>query len=93
MLAVALLWLMALVVIPDPVAQPTMTVEAAGRELGLGRSSAYEAARRGELPVLRFGRTLRVPTARLRVLVGIDAEPEPVSPTADVLPLRREGGR
>jgi excisionase family DNA binding protein len=69
-----------------------MTVEQAGKFLGLGRSSAYLAAERGELPVLRFGRTLRVPTARLRVLLGIDPEPEADSPTAPVVPLRREVG-
>ncbi|MGD0880508.1 MAG: helix-turn-helix domain-containing protein [Acidimicrobiales bacterium] len=66
-----------------------MTVEQAGEFLGLGRSSAYEAARRGELPVLRFGRTLRVPTARLRVLLGIDQEAGQECPTGAVLPMRR----
>lgn len=75
--------------IPTPEEQPTMTVEQAGEFLGLGRSSAYEAARRGELPVLRFGRTLRVPTARLRVLLGIDPEAGEDSPAGTVLPMRR----
>jgi len=32
------------------------TVEEAGKLLGIGRSGAYEAARSGELPVLRIGR-------------------------------------
>jgi excisionase family DNA binding protein len=41
-----------------------MSVPEAGRQLGLSRSAAYSAARRGEIPVLRFGRKLRVPTAR-----------------------------
>jgi excisionase family DNA binding protein len=76
-------------VIPDAAAVPTLRVEQAGEFLGLGRSSAYEAARRGDLPVLRFGRTLRVPTARLRVLLGIDPEPEADTPTAAVLPMHR----
>ena len=39
----------------------TLSVPEAGRRLGLGKNAAYEAARRGELPVLRFGRKLRVP--------------------------------
>jgi excisionase family DNA binding protein len=39
----------------------TISVPEAGRRLGLGKNAAYEAARRGELPVLRFGRKLRVP--------------------------------
>jgi excisionase family DNA binding protein len=79
-------------VIPDPAETPTVSVEQAGEWLGLGRSSAYEAARRGEIPTLRFGRSLRVPTARLRVLLGLDPEPEGDSPAARVLPLRREAG-
>ena len=39
----------------------TYSVPDAGRRLGLGRNASYEAARRGELPVLRFGRRLVVP--------------------------------
>lgn len=38
--------------------------EAAG-VLGVGRSTAYEAAATGQIPVLRFGRTIRVPTGAL----------------------------
>ena len=38
---------------------PTViTVERAGRLLGMGRSAAYEAARRGDLPTIRWGRRL-----------------------------------
>jgi hypothetical protein len=78
--------------IPTPEERPTVSVEEAGQWLGLGRSSAYEAARRGEIPTLRFNRTLRVPTARLRVLLGIDAEPESDAEVATVTPLRGTGG-
>lgn len=38
-----------------------MTVPEAGAKLGLGRSAAYEAAARGDLPVVKVGRALRVP--------------------------------
>jgi excisionase family DNA binding protein len=62
----------ALAAIPDPSVCPTVSVEEAAGWLRLGRSSAYEAARKGEIPVVRFGRTLRVPTARLRALLGLD---------------------
>lgn len=51
----------------------TMTIEEAGKLLGLSRSSAYRAARRGELPTLRFGRRLVVPTGRLFDLLGFSA--------------------
>jgi excisionase family DNA binding protein len=79
--------------IPTPEEQPTVSVEQAAQWLGLGRSACYEAVRRGEVPVLKFGRTLRVPTARLRVLLGLDAEPEPDSPTGTVVPMHPERAR
>ncbi|MFN2556548.1 MAG: helix-turn-helix domain-containing protein [Nitriliruptorales bacterium] len=50
----------------------TITVEEAGDLLGLSRSSAYRAAARGELPTLRFGRRLVVPTRRLLAMLGLD---------------------
>jgi Helix-turn-helix domain len=46
---------------PDSRKPETYSVPDAGRRLGLGRNASYEAARRGELPVLRFGRKLVVP--------------------------------
>jgi excisionase family DNA binding protein len=43
-----------------------------GAELvGIGRNAAYRAAAAGELPAIRIGRRLRVPTARLLELLGI----------------------
>ena len=47
-----------------------ISVVEAGRMLGLGRSAAYAAASRGEIPTLRFGRKLVVPVAELERLVG-----------------------
>jgi hypothetical protein len=39
----------------------TMSVPAAGkRYLGLGRNASYEAAKRGDLPVVEIGRLKRV---------------------------------
>ena len=41
---------------------PVMTIPEAGkRYFGVGRSAAYEAARRGEIPTIRIGRKLLVP--------------------------------
>lgn len=48
----------------------TMSIEEAAQRLGVSRGLAYEAARRGELPTIRLGRRLLVPTARLLELVG-----------------------
>ena len=50
---------------------PTITVEHAGDLLGLSRSAAYRAADRGELPTIRFGRRLFVPTPKLLALLGL----------------------
>jgi excisionase family DNA binding protein len=49
----------------------TITVEEAAAVLGLGRSAAYEAARRGELPSRRLGRRVIVPVPLLLEWLGI----------------------
>ena len=48
----------------------TCTVPEAGRMIGLGRQASYDAARRGEIPTLRFGRRLVVPFAALYKLLA-----------------------
>jgi excisionase family DNA binding protein len=49
----------------------TFSVPEAGQLLGLSRNSAYEAARRGDLPTIRIGRRLFVAKAALdRMLAG-----------------------
>ena len=53
----------------------TISVPEAGRRLGLGKNASYEAARRGELPVLRFGRKLRVPRVAFERLLS-EARPK-----------------
>jgi excisionase family DNA binding protein len=52
--------------IPLPEEQPTMTVEEVAAALRLSRASAYRAISRGEIPSIRLGRRLVVPTAALR---------------------------
>lgn len=49
----------------------TITVPQAGRLLGICDTSAYDAVRTGQIPVLKLGRRLLVPTARLRDLLGL----------------------
>ncbi len=49
-----------------------LTIAEAARRLRIGRNGAYEAARRGELPVVRIGRRLLVPRAALDHLLGGD---------------------
>jgi excisionase family DNA binding protein len=47
----------------------TMTVEAAARELGISRNTAYECARTGQIPTVRLGRRLLVPRAALEAML------------------------
>jgi excisionase family DNA binding protein len=48
----------------------TISVEEAGRLIGVSRGSAYEAVRSGSLPSLRVGRRIVVPLGRLAELLG-----------------------
>lgn len=82
-------------------APQTMSVEQAGRLLGISRRSAYRAVAGGHLPVIRLGRRMLVPTHKLYALLGIptgqviiDPLDEPVddeAPALDQLGLQRAG--
>jgi excisionase family DNA binding protein len=54
---------------PNPT-KLTVTVEEAAKLLGIGRSAAYQAAKTGELPVIKLGRKLLVPIVQLERLLG-----------------------
>lgn len=51
----------------------TVSVEETAQLLGLGRSAAYEAARRGQLPTRRLGRRIVVPVPLLLEWLGVPA--------------------
>jgi hypothetical protein len=53
---------------------PLISVTQACKLLGVGRASGYRAAATGDLPTIRWNRRLYVPTARLRAMVGLEAE-------------------
>ena len=57
---------------PISAAPDVLTIAEAARRLRIGRNGAYEAARRGELPVMRIGRRLLVPRVALERLLGGD---------------------
>jgi excisionase family DNA binding protein len=57
-------------VMPEAEAPCTYSVPEAGRLLGLSRNAAYDAARRHEIPCLRFGRKLRVPRVALEKMLA-----------------------
>lgn len=50
---------------PPAPERETVTVEEAARLLGVGRGTAYEAARRGDIPVIRVGKRMIVPRVAL----------------------------
>ena len=54
---------------------PMITVEEASKLLGVSRSAGYRAAAMGQIPTLRVGRRLRVPTAWLLRVLAV-AEPD-----------------
>jgi excisionase family DNA binding protein len=64
---------MNLVDLPD-----VATIEEAAGVLRIGRTAAYDAARRGDLPVIRIGRTLRVPRHALERMLGLQNGDEPL---------------
>ncbi len=54
----------------------TITVDEAALLLGIGRSAAYEAARRGQLPTRRLGRRLFVPVPAFLEWLGLSPPPD-----------------
>lgn len=58
----------------DLLSRPTLDLwpDAAG-VLGIGRNLVYKAAASGEIPTLRFGNRIVVPTARLKDMLGLPA--------------------
>lgn len=65
---------------------PTITVEHASELLGISLRSAYKAAHSGELPTLRLGRRLLVPTPRLLQMLGVDREGDATATHVGVKP-------
>jgi len=90
----------------SPAGPSFLTVEEAARVLRIGRTAAYLLAKRWEatggaegLPVVRFGRLLRVPAQELERLAGGPLRPvaplSPVepAPVAEPVPLRTSARR
>lgn len=50
--------------------QQTLSVEDAGEILGISRSSAFQAAANGQLPVIRIGKRLLVSRHALEEILG-----------------------
>lgn len=59
--------------------QPTVEVAVAARVLGISKNAAYRAREAGEIPALKLGGQYRVPTAKLREMLGLPAHPPAVT--------------
>ena len=55
--------------------EPTVTVDAAAALLGMSRHGTYNAIREGNLPSIRIGRCIRVPSKPLRQMLGLEDSP------------------
>ena len=55
----------------------TISVIEAAKLLGVSKNSAYEAAHRGEIPVIRIGRLIRVPVVALERMLEAAGAPKP----------------
>jgi hypothetical protein len=71
----------------------TVDLMTAAQALGLGRTKAYELARRNEFPckVLRIGENYRIPTPGLLELLGVHPEQRPASPPGYPAPPGQPG--
>ena len=61
----------AVVVVPDDWRTiHTVSVPVAGAILGLSIDASYRAVRENQIPVIRFGRKIVVPTVQIRRMLG-----------------------
>lgn len=61
--------------------RPTVSVEEAGEVLGIHRTGAYAAVKRGDIPSFKMGRRVVIPTRPLLRMLGI--EPDQLKGTDD----------
>lgn len=52
----------------------TISVQEAGQLIGISTRTAYRAANRGQIPTMRIGRRLFVPTRPLLAMLGLEPE-------------------
>jgi excisionase family DNA binding protein len=56
--------------------RPTVSVDIAAQLLGISRASAFRAVHREQLPAIRLGRRIMIPTSELRRLLHLTAPTE-----------------
>ena len=57
--------------IKEILARPTCTVEESGEIFGVSKNPAYEAVKRGDVPSIRMGQLIHVPSAPLKIKLGL----------------------
>jgi excisionase family DNA binding protein len=62
--------------VPEAANQPTMQVDDVAKALGLSRAAAYNGVQTGEIPSIRVGRRIVVPTAAVRRMLQLDGGPD-----------------
>jgi excisionase family DNA binding protein len=60
----------------DPAAKPTLSVDEFAAVAGISRSNAFAAVHRGDVPSMRFGKRIRIPTAAVRRMFELDGSPD-----------------
>ena len=54
------------------IVRQTVSVEEAGKMLGISRASSYKYVREGEIPVIRLGGRLLVPLAAINRMLTVE---------------------
>ena len=81
--------------LPDPRERPWLTVAEVAQITGEGQKAIRAALEGDQLPVLRIGRYVRIPTASFYALIGLapnSSEAAPASGTATAPKLTLAGG-
>jgi excisionase family DNA binding protein len=62
--------------IPDPAIDPTIRAERAAAILDISLRHAYAAIERGEIPSVKIGTSVRIPTAKFLAAFGLGEQDE-----------------
>ncbi len=77
--------------LPDPIDRPCLSADEAFGHLGIDRTTGYRAIKSGcfPLPVIRVGRTIRIPTVALLELLRLETTGDAVRSMGKDLPVSR----
>lgn len=60
--------------LPDPLAEPTLAVKRGAAIAGISLRGMYAAIERGDVPSIRIGQRIVIPTARFLAQLGLDEQ-------------------